>query len=602
MKTIQNIGLVTLMAGMMLFTGIIFSGSYSFDKSEVDKYFEITRGGNGPVISEGFNQVVKAHLAANTVNLNYPFVFNQTLLELIRKHNSAMTRQFLTTDGISPSEIGSLLQKVSLGNGIVYNEALLSSLFSDNQKKKQLLMDNTSWMFEDQRTYTSIEAFKKDLTSKTDQINKNVGQEYYIGSDGGTLLSLTKVFISSKVKSHKVLWFFLTFGLVILGTMAYHLPNIDLLGPAGIKHDGIMQSSATHRGWVGIVVFLYLVTFYIVLYFYPQFLVNNIFLVDPISISLSGNAASHWFLYGFIYCTVMTLMAIRMYIKYRDNKYQILRTTSVLFFQIVFAFLIPELLTRFNLPSYDLKNAFPLDYDFFYAWSIDQLVEGGAFGLFILVWGVILTVVLVPIFVYFFGKRWYCSWVCGCGGLAETLGDPYRQLSNKTLKFWKAERWIVHGVLVFAVVMTAATLYTYFTGTSSLFGVSTYDMQVWYGFLIGSIFAGVIGTGFYPVMGNRVWCRMGCPLAAYLGIVQRFKSRFRITTNGGQCISCGNCSTYCEQGIDVRWYAQRGQNVVRASCVGCGVCSAVCPRGVLKLENGPEESRFKISEMPSIKK
>ena len=86
-------------------------------------------------------------------------------------------------------------------------------------------------------------------------------------------------------------------------------------------------------------------------------------------------------------------------------------------------------------------------------------------------------------------------------------------------------------------------------------------------------------------MGNRGWCRFGCPLAAYLGLVQRFKSRFRITTNGGQCISCGNCSTYCEMGIDVRHYAQRGQDIVRSSCVGCGVCSAVCPRGVLRLEN-----------------
>ena len=80
--------------------------------------------------------------------------------------------------------------------------------------------------------------------------------------------------------------------------------------------------------------------------------------------------------------------------------------------------------------------------------------------------------------------------------------------------------------------------------------------------------------------------------------IKRFKSRFRITTNGGQCISCGNCSTYCEMGIDVRWYAQRGQNIVRSSCVGCGVCSAVCPRGVLKLENGPEEGR--INELPII--
>jgi polyferredoxin len=151
---------------------------------------------------------------------------------------------------------------------------------------------------------------------------------------------------------------------------------------------------------------------------------------------------------------------------------------------------------------------------------------------------------------------------------------------------------MVHGVLLFAVLMTAGMIYTFFTGRGSLLGIPTYTVAEFYGFFIGAGFAGVIGTGFYPLMGNRVWCRFGCPLAAYLGIVQRFKSRFRITTNGGQCISCGNCSTYCEMGIDVRWYAQRGQNIIRASCVGCGVCASVCPRGVLKLENGQEEGRF----------
>ncbi|WP_202916008.1 4Fe-4S binding protein, partial [Pontibacter pamirensis] len=168
----------------------------------------------------------------------------------------------------------------------------------------------------------------------------------------------------------------------------------------------------------------------------------------------------------------------------------------------------------------------------------------------------------------------------------------YRQLSDKSLKAWKVERWMIHSVLVFAVVMTAGVLYTYFTGSGTFLFIDTYTLRATYGFLIGAAFAGVVGVGFYPIMGNRVWCRFGCPLAAYIGIVQRFKSRFRITTNGGQCISCGNCSTYCEMGIDVRWYAQRGQNIVRSSCVGCGVCASVCPRGVLKLENGEEEGRF----------
>jgi Fe-S-cluster-containing hydrogenase component 2 len=98
-------------------------------------------------------------------------------------------------------------------------------------------------------------------------------------------------------------------------------------------------------------------------------------------------------------------------------------------------------------------------------------------------------------------------------------------------------------------------------------------------------------------MGNRVWCRFGCPMAAILGLQQRLLSKFRITTNGGQCISCGNCSTYCEMGIDVRSYAEKGENIVRSSCVGCGICAAVCPRGVLKLENDTPAGRINSNEI-----
>ncbi|MEC8832588.1 MAG: 4Fe-4S dicluster domain-containing protein, partial [Bacteroidota bacterium] len=250
------------------------------------------------------------------------------------------------------------------------------------------------------------------------------------------------------------------------------------------------------------------------------------------------------------------------------------------------------LLVRYQMPWYDFKNAWPLDYTFFYEWRISELLAAGNLGKFMIVWGVLLTLIIIPVMVYFFGKRWYCSWVCGCGGLAETVGDSYRQHSDKSIKAWKFERYIIHAVLLFAIVMTIGTL----VKQESFLWIPTEDLRFWYGFAIGSIFSGVIGTGFYPIFGNRVWCRFGCPLAAYMGIVQRFKSRFRITTNGGQCISCGNCSTYCEQGIDVRAYAQKGENIVRASCVGCGICSAVCPRGVLKLENGPEEGR--VTENP----
>jgi ferredoxin-type protein NapH len=410
------------------------------------------------------------------------------------------------------------------------------------------------------------------------------------------VFTLAKSSVEGSVKNNPIIFLLSSVGLTAFGGLIYMIAGFFEPKRNG-SQEGVFHSSMKNRGWLGILTGSYLIVFYIVLYWFPAYLVNLTEMVNPISLILSGQFAGQWFLYGFLYTLVILVMGIRMLINYRDNAYQKLRTLSVMFFQLSFAFLIPEFLMLFNMPWHDFKNIWPLDYTFFYAYRLDGMLSAGSLGLFMLFWGVILIVLGVPVMTYFYGKRWYCSWVCGCGGLAETAGDPYRHLSDKSLKAWKIERYMIYGVLVFAIVMTGLTLVNYLFE----FGIlndSTQMLHSWYGFFIGAAFAGVVGTGFYPFMGNRVWCRFGCPLAAYLGIIQRFKSRFRITTNGGQCISCGNCSTYCEMGIDVRWYAQRGQNIVRASCVGCGVCASVCPRGVLKLENGEEEGR--MSDLPII--
>ena len=72
--------------------------------------------------------------------------------------------------------------------------------------------------------------------------------------------------------------------------------------------------------------------------------------------------------------------------------------------------------------------------------------------------------------------------------LKETLGDPYRQLSSKTLLSWKFERIIIHSVLIFVLVMTGFALYTFFSGANQVIGIKTQTIQDIYGFLIGSIF------------------------------------------------------------------------------------------------------------------
>jgi len=288
----------------------------------------------------------------------------------------------------------------------------------------------------------------------------------------------------------------------------------------------------------------------------------------------------------------------------------------------------------------------PLNYYLFDQYAVDGFISAKQLGIGLLLFGIASIFIISPILTYKFGKRWYCSWVCGCGGLAETAGDAFRHLSDNSVRAWKLERWMIHSILVLIMLSTVGVVHSYlregeghywlsadlFLGLFSLvvilivsliyfkrkewlakdakrsiliigalivglsgihflsdnyhiFLIPTYTLRSAYGFFIGSIFSGVIGTGFYPLLGNRVWCRFGCPMAAILGIQQKLFSKFQISTNSGQCISCGNCSAYCEMGIDVRSYAQKQEPIKRASCVGCGICSEVCPRGVLRLEN-----------------
>lgn len=437
---------------------------------------------------------------------------------------------------------------------------------------------------------------------------------------------------------------------------------------AGIKNNHVMFNSLSNSGILGWVAGIALTVFYIQLYWFSDSLEGLIRLFDPLSYLFTGNAASQWFVYGTLYTFLILFLGFKFIIKYRHNRYQLIRTISVMLFQLVFAYTLPKILESFvEFQGYfdlDMKNVWPLNYEFASASRLNAMSASGVSGSFYFFWGIILFLVLTPVLTYYVGKRWYCSWVCGCGGLAETAGDSFRHLSSKTESAWKIERWVIHSVMVFVLLMTIGSLWPYFsgkeytigfatitktsfyifimavliaftaffylrskkfnnkvllvaaivtafvaimltlgyfTGIKNLFYMKSTSLKKVYGFLVGAAFAGVIGVGFYPLLGNRIWCRFGCPMAGYMGLFQRFKSRFRITTNGSQCISCGNCSTYCEQGIDVRAYAQKGENIVRSSCVGCGVCSAVCPRGVLKLENGPEEGRFEPNPLEVTK-
>jgi len=578
LKLIHKLGIIVFLIGFGCYLSIFFLGRFELNQDTLNNTLGEEKAA---YLDNSFDDVM-----GKTYDSQFPFIAD------LKRAFKGLNTRIEETFELNKSLATTIANEAS---NYTFKQSIIDEVITDKgavgEWQRAQFKAYTGWM--ECKSYETAEALSGELSNVIANVNGSITGSKGFSDDAikNKVFTITKESDNGAVASHPLLWLLLAIVLPIIGAGLYLLPRLKLEKP-GIKNDNIYHNALKSRGWLGILVGGFLIGFYIFLYFFPAYMVTWIEMVDPVSKLLNGSPASQWFLYGFLYTIAILVMGFRMMLKYRHSKYQLIRTASVMFFQLSFAFLIPEILVRLNQPSMDFKNMWPLDYSFFFEYRLDTLLENGTLGIFMLGWGIALFVLGVPIFTYLYGKRWYCSWVCGCGGLAETLGDPYRQLSDKSLKAWKFERISIHAVLVFAVVMTIGVLYTYFSGSSSLAGLNTYDIRATYGFGIGAIFSGVIGTGFYPLMGNRVWCRFGCPLAAYLGLVQRFKSKFRITTNGGQCISCGNCSTYCEMGIDVRWYAQRGQNIVRSSCVGCGVCSSVCPRGVLNLENKDPKGRL----------
>ncbi|MFN0034930.1 MAG: 4Fe-4S binding protein [Saprospiraceae bacterium] len=388
-------------------------------------------------------------------------------------------------------------------------------------------------------------------------------------------------------------------GLMVAGTWLF-VHEEYVTKPEGIKNNGVWFKSLSARGvwgWLAAVIFT---GFYTVLYFCPAtWLVGLSELFSPLSQLLKGQPADKWFVYGSLYTFSVLVLGVKFIYKYRHNRYQIIRTISVMFFQMGFAFLIPAFMQMMSQPEYYFTYFWPLKDYYGSPSAVQYYGSATSISVYFIAFSALMTVVATPVLTYFFGKRWYCSWVCGCGGLAETAGDSFRHLSDKSLKAWKIERWMIHSVLV-AVTLMTGLLWVNSYQQGGVLGSFSQGFSTVYGYVIGMAFSGVVGVGFYPLMGSRVWCRFGCPQAAILGIFQKKKSKFRITTNGGQCISCGNCSTYCEMGIDVRAYAQKGQDVVRASCVGCGICAAVCPRGVLRLEGASGDIAERTTQMRTV--
>ena len=211
--------------------------------------------------------------------------------------------------------------------------------------------------------------------------------------------------------------------------------------------------------------------------------------------------------------------------------------------------------------------------------------------------GLFVTLVLIPVYVKYQGQR-FCSYLCGCGGLAETLGDTFRLLAPKGPVAKQLEKF---GRIVF-VLAILVTLLLINDAWALLRSDALYNVQVfashWYGLMIDFWLAGVVGVALYPILGNRIWCRYACPLRAYMEIIAQHTSKISIESKD-TCIGCYECTRQCQMGIEVDQFALRQLAITpqNSSCIQCGICIEACPLDVLTIGKSGEPVRLSLSNI-----
>ena len=170
---------------------------------------------------------------------------------------------------------------------------------------------------------------------------------------------------------------------------------------------------------------------------------------------------SKWILYGTVYTLAMIVGGAFVLRRHGNSPYQRIRTTSVVTVQVVFAFFLPIVLQVFGRHEYYFSYFWPLKIEYFYPSVILQQ------PFLIVFWSFLGSLVAFPLLAFFLGKRFYCSWVCGCGGLANTFGELFRHNSTKSARAWSIEKVSIHSVLFLALVTTAIVWVNWAVGNST---------------------------------------------------------------------------------------------------------------------------------------
>ena len=188
--------------------------------------------------------------------------------------------------------------------------------------------------------------------------------------------------------------------------------------------------------------------------------------------------------------------------------------------------------------------------------------------------------------------RFVCGWLCPFGLIQELIAllPPKRKLRlPRPLTYVKYLLLLVFviamPVLVVNIVgMGAPAFCQYICPAGTLAGglplLTTHEELAQ---TIGPLFylklAILIVTLIGCVFCFRFFCKIGCPLGAFYGLMNKV-SFYRLTVDEGKCIHCGKCARVCPMDVDP---VKRPQS---AECIRCGRCKTSCPTGAIHIGFG----------------
>jgi len=294
-----------------------------------------------------------------------------------------------------------------------------------------------------------------------------------------------------------------------------------------------------------------------------------------------GRSPSFW--YTVLYTLLVTFYGIKAMKRWgidRKDRYQMKRYATLITVQWTFLFIIPEfIIYGFEKAAYWRAYGYVLPWPLFFPTFFYNPQTG------YIIWGIILAFIVIPIATYWHGKR-FCSWICGCGGLAETFGDRWRHLAPKGKE---AKEWEKMGTWILYLVSAVTLLYLFKDSMEILKAPAAISHDV-YKLVVDVWLVGIIPIALYPFLGGKIWCRYWCPLAKGMELLSRTYGKLKISSND-KCIACSECSRYCLVGIDVMKHALKQESFSNknTSCIACGVCVTVCPMKCLKFGEQPEK-------------